>query len=132
MSASASKKKRKDLDEQGLSPKAIEARTKKEQQSRKLRSILSVVLTIAALAAVLTLVVKYVNKELNTPSYDVSAAIATVGAVYWIRGYRSKANPQTLAAAEKKGYNDGVNQTLTTKKMQHEDIGLEANNFVNN
>ena len=68
----------------------------------------------------------------NWPYVVGTAAIATVGAVCLIRGYRSKANAQTLAAAEKKGYNDGVNQTLTTKKMQHEDIGLNANNFVNN
>ncbi len=68
----------------------------------------------------------------NWPYVVGTAAIATVGAVCLIRGYRSKANAQSLAAAEKKGYNDGVNQTLTTKKMQHEDIGLNASNFVNN
>ena len=76
---SASKKKRKNLDEQGLSPKAIEARKKKEQQNRTIRTALSVVLTIAVLAAIVTLVVSYANKELNTPNYDVSAAVATIG-----------------------------------------------------
>ena len=71
------------------------------------------------------------EKAKNWPYVVGIAAVATVGAVYWIRGYRSKANPQTLAAAEKKGYNDGVNETLTTKEMQHADIGLNANDFVN-
>ena len=44
MSASASKKKRKELEEQGLSPRAIAEKKAKEQKQKTLRNVLIVVL----------------------------------------------------------------------------------------
>ena len=75
MSASASKKKRKELEEQGLSPKAIAAKKDKEKKQKLLRNILIVVLCVAVAAAAVFAVISLVNR----PSYDTSAALATVG-----------------------------------------------------
>ncbi len=75
MSASASKKKRKELEEQGLSPKAVAAQEAKEKKQKVLRNALIVVLCVAVAAAAVFAVISLVNK----PDYDTKAAVATVG-----------------------------------------------------
>ena len=75
MSASASKKKRKELEEQGLSPKAAAAQEAKEQKQKTLRNVLIVALCVAVAAAAIFAVISLVNK----PDYDTKAAVATVG-----------------------------------------------------
>ena len=75
MSASASKKKRKELEEQGLSPRAIAAQKEKEEKQKTLRNVLIVALCIAVAAAAVFAVISLVNR----PSYDTKAAVATVG-----------------------------------------------------
>ncbi len=75
MSASASKKKRKELEEQGLSAKDVAARKEKEKKSRQLRNLLIVVLAVAVALAAVFAVIKLVNR----PSYDLKAPAATVG-----------------------------------------------------
>ena len=79
MSASASKKKRKDLEAQGLSPKTVAAQKEKEQKSKSLRNGLMVALVAIAVVAIVLLVVKLVNNKLNEPSYDTSLSAVTVG-----------------------------------------------------
>lgn len=75
MSASASKKKRKELEEQGLSPRAISAQKAKEKKQKTLRNVLIVVLCVAVALAAIFAVISLVNR----PSYDTKAAVATVG-----------------------------------------------------
>lgn len=75
MSASASKKKRKELEEQGLSPRAAAAKKAKEEKQKLLRNVLIVVLCIAVAVAAVFAVISLVNR----PSYDTKAAVATVG-----------------------------------------------------
>ena len=75
MSASASKKKRKELVEQGLSPKDIELKTAKEQKQKTLKNVLIVALAILVCAAAVIGVISLVNR----PDYDTKAAVATVG-----------------------------------------------------
>ena len=75
MSASASKKKRKELEEQGLSPKDVAAQKAKEQKAKTTKNILIVALVIVVVAAAVIGVISLVN----APSYDVKAAVATVG-----------------------------------------------------
>jgi len=75
MSASASKKKRKDLDEQGLSPRAVAEQKAKEQKSKLTKNILIVALAIVVCAAAVFGVVMLASR----PSYDVKAPVVTVG-----------------------------------------------------
>ena len=75
MSASASKKKRKELEEQGLSAKDVAAKKEKEKKAKLLRNVLLVVLAVVVALAAIFAVIKLVNR----PSYDVKAAAATVG-----------------------------------------------------
>ena len=75
MSASASKRKRKELDEQGLSPKTLAEKQAKEKKSKTMKNVLIVALVILVAAAAVFGVVSLVN----APSYDTSAAVATVG-----------------------------------------------------
>ena len=78
MSASASKKKRKELEEQGLSPRAIAEQKAKEQKQKILRNVLIVVLCVAVAMAVIFAVISLVNRP-EPPSYDTKAAVASVG-----------------------------------------------------
>ena len=78
MSASASKKKRKELEEQGLSPRAIAEQKAQEQKKKLLRNVLIVVLCVAVAAALIFGVISLVNRP-TPPSYDTKAAVATVG-----------------------------------------------------
>ena len=78
MSASASKKKRKELDEQGLSPRAIAEKKAKEQKQKLLRNILIVVLSVVVALGAIFAVIALVNRP-TPPSYDTKAAVATVG-----------------------------------------------------
>ena len=75
MSASASKKKRKELEEQGLSPKAIAAKQSHEKKNKTLRNVLVIVLAAVICIAAVLAVIKLVNR----PSYDTKAALVTVG-----------------------------------------------------
>ncbi len=75
MSASASKKKRKELEAQGLSPRDLVAREEKEQRSKTLRNVLIVVLAVVVCIAAVIGVISLVNR----PSYDTKAAAVTVG-----------------------------------------------------
>ena len=75
MSASASKKKRKELGAQGLSPKDAAARQAHEKKAKTLRSVLVVVLAAVICVAAILAVIKLVNR----PSYDTKAALVTVG-----------------------------------------------------
>ena len=75
MSASASKRKRKELDEQGLSPKTIAEKQAKESKSKTMKNVLIVALVVLVAAAAVFGVISLVN----APSYDTSAAVATVG-----------------------------------------------------
>lgn len=75
MSASASKKKRKELEEQGLSPRDLAALEEKEKKQKTLRNVLIVALCVAVAAAAIFAVISLVNR----PDYDTKAAVATVG-----------------------------------------------------
>lgn len=75
MSASASKKKRKELEEQGLSPKAVAAQKEKETKQKVLRNVLIVALCVLVAAAAVFAVISLTNR----PDYDTKAAVATVG-----------------------------------------------------
>ena len=75
MSASASKRKRKELEEQGLSAKAVAERKAKEERSKLLKKILIAGLAVAVALAAVFAVISLVNR----PSYDNKAAVATVG-----------------------------------------------------
>lgn len=75
MSASASKKKRKELEGQGLSPRNIADKTARDQKNKTLRNILIVALTLIVCAAIVFGAIKLVNR----PSYDTKAAVVTVG-----------------------------------------------------
>ena len=75
MSASASKKKRKELEEQGLSAKDLAAQKEREKKNKTLRNILIVALAILVCAAAVFAVISLVNR----PSYDTKATVATVG-----------------------------------------------------
>lgn len=75
MSASASKKRRKELELQGLSAKDIAVKEEKEQRSKLLRNGLIVALVVAVCVAAVFAVISLVNR----PSYDTKAAAATVG-----------------------------------------------------
>lgn len=75
MSASASKKKRKELEQQGLSPKDVAAKEAHKQKNKTLRNVLVVVLAVLVCIAAVFAVVKLVNR----PSYDTEAALVTVG-----------------------------------------------------
>ena len=75
MSASASKKKRKVLEEQGLSAKDIAAKQAQEKKSKTLRNVLIVALAVVVCLAALFAVIALVNQ----PSYDTDAALITVG-----------------------------------------------------
>lgn len=75
MSASASKKKRKELEEQGLSAYAIAEKKAKEQKSKTLRNVL-----IVALAAVVCFAAVFgVIALVNRPDYDTKAPVLSVG-----------------------------------------------------
>ncbi len=75
MSASASKKKRKELEEQGLSGRAIAEQKAKEQKNKTLKNVLIVALAVLVCAAAIFAVVKLVSR----PKYDVKAPAVTVG-----------------------------------------------------
>lgn len=75
MSASASKKKRKDLDEQGLSPRAVAEQKAKAEKSKRTKNILIVALAIVVCAAAIIGVVALASQ----PKYDVKAPVVTVG-----------------------------------------------------
>lgn len=75
MSASASKKKRKELEQQGLSAKNVAVQTANQQKKQTVRNVLVVLLAIFICAAAVFAVVKLVNR----PSYDTEAAVVTVG-----------------------------------------------------
>lgn len=75
MSASASKRKRKELDEQGLSPKTVAEKKAQEKKSKMLKNLLIVALVVVVAVAAVFGVISLVN----APSYDTSAAVATVG-----------------------------------------------------
>lgn len=75
MSASASKKKRKELEEQGLSPRDIAAQEEKEQKQKTLRNVLIVALCVLVAAAAIFAVISLTNR----PTYDTKAAVVTVG-----------------------------------------------------
>ena len=75
MSASASKKKRKELEEQGLSPKTVAAQKEKENKQKVLRNALIVALCVLVAVAAVFAVISLTNR----PDYDTKAAVATVG-----------------------------------------------------
>ena len=75
MSASASKKKRKELDQQGLSTKALAEQKVKAQKNKTLKTALIVALVVVVAAAAIVGVIAMTN----APSYDTKAAVATVG-----------------------------------------------------
>lgn len=75
MSASASKKKRKELEQLGTSAKAVAAKKEQEKKKQTLRTtVIFALVIVVALAAVILLI-----NALNAPSYDVKAPVATVG-----------------------------------------------------
>ncbi len=75
MSASASKKKRKELVEQGLSAKDLAVKQAREKKSKTLKNVLITLLALVVCAAAVFGVIHLVNR----PSYDTKAAVATVG-----------------------------------------------------
>ena len=75
MSASASKKKRKVLEDQGLSAKNVASQKAHEKKSQTVKSVMLVVLAMLVCFAAVFAVIKLVNK----PSYDTDAAAVTVG-----------------------------------------------------
>lgn len=75
MSASASKKKRKELEEQGLSLRALAEKKAKEQKTKLIKKIMVGVLIAAVIVAAVLTVVHLVNG----PSYNLSVPAATVG-----------------------------------------------------
>ena len=75
MSASASKKKRKELEGQGISVKDAAVRNAHTKKNQTLRNVLLIVLVAVICAAAVLAVIKLVNR----PSYDTSAAVVTVG-----------------------------------------------------
>ena len=75
MSASASKKKRKELEEQGLSAAAIAEKKAKEQKSKTIRNVLIVVLAAVVCFAAVFGVIALVNR----PDYDTKAPVLSVG-----------------------------------------------------
>ncbi len=76
MSASASKKKRKELDQGGLSPKFQEAQ--KTKQAQKRNNLLFICVAVLAVAAIVGLAFAIRAKK-YAPDYDVKAPVATVG-----------------------------------------------------
>ncbi|MBR7010540.1 MAG: hypothetical protein IKI02_06495 [Oscillospiraceae bacterium] len=75
MSASASKKKRKELEEQGLSAYAIAEKKAKEKKSKTLRNVLIVALAAVVCCAAVFGVIALVNR----PDYDTKAPVFSVG-----------------------------------------------------
>ncbi len=75
MSASASKKKRKELEGQGLSSKNIAADKSRKEKNSTLKNVLIVALVLIVCAAAVFAVIKLVNR----PSYDTKATVLTVG-----------------------------------------------------
>ena len=75
MSASASKKKRKELEEQGLSAKDVAVKKEKEKKAKFLRNAAIVALCAAVALGAVFAVISLVNR----PSYDTDAAAVTVG-----------------------------------------------------
>ena len=79
MSASASKRKRKELSEQGLAPKDVAQQKAKEKRNKTIRNV-----CIFALAAIVCLgaiigLLKYLQNRKYAPDYDVSKPVATIG-----------------------------------------------------
>ena len=75
MSASASKRKRKELEGQGLSAKNLVVEREKDVRKKKTRNVLVIILAAVICIAAVVAVIKLVNR----PSYDTNAAAVTVG-----------------------------------------------------
>jgi hypothetical protein len=75
MSASASKRKRKELEDQGLSAKNVVVKREKEVRKKTTRNVLVFFLTAVICIAAIVAVIKLVNR----PSFDSGAAVVTVG-----------------------------------------------------
>jgi len=79
MSASASKKKRKELDQQGLSKQQLAQKTKQETKKKTLRNVLIILAALIVVAAIIFGTIKLTEANRYAADYDVKAAAATVG-----------------------------------------------------
>lgn len=79
MSASASKKKRKELNEQGLTVKDAALQKEKEKKAKSTRNIIIFVLVVLLSIACIIFLLKALAAKKYAPDYDVSKPVATVG-----------------------------------------------------
>lgn len=79
MSASASKKRRKDLQQEGLSPRQVAASKAKKEKKQHLKTALLIVAAVAVSAGIIGGLIAYVNSRKYQPDYDVNTPVATVG-----------------------------------------------------
>ncbi len=75
MSASASKKKRKELEQLGNAPQTVNAKKEQEQRKQTTRTIL----IFAAVVVVAAIALGLLIHGLNAPSFDTGKAVVTVG-----------------------------------------------------
>ena len=75
MSASASKKKRKELEQLGNAPQTVTAQKEQEKKKQTTRTILIFAAVIVVAAIALTLLIN----GLNAPSYDTDKAVISMG-----------------------------------------------------
>ncbi len=79
MSASASKKKRKELNEQGLSVKEVALQQEKEKKAKTTRNTIIFIAVILLCVACIIFLLKTLADKKYAPEYDVSKPVATVG-----------------------------------------------------
>ena len=79
MSASASKKKRKELEDQGLDAKTTSAKKSSEKKKKTIRTVVIFALVVVVAIAGIIALLKYLEARRYAPEYDVSKPVATVG-----------------------------------------------------
>ena len=79
MSASASKKKRKELDQQGTSTKQLVEQEAKKKKKRLIGNLLIVFAVLLVTAGIIFALVQTTQAERYKPKYDVTVPVATVG-----------------------------------------------------
>ena len=79
MSASASKKKRKELIAQGQDSKSVSAQKASQKKKKTMRTIIIFALVVVVAVAGIIALLKYLESRRYAPDYDVSKPVATVG-----------------------------------------------------
>lgn len=79
MSASASKKRRKDLQQEGLSPRQVAAAKAKKEKKQHLKTVLLIVMAVVVSAGIIAGLIVFLNSRKYQPDYDVNTPVATVG-----------------------------------------------------